>query len=161
MKKFLTILFLFPLVAGAQTLMIDDDKIQYKGKIKTTSTIPPGQALRSIDMKDLRVFEVKEREHEVEALAGVRINSPYPIIRQFNFRLRLQADDGGYAYTITDGLLVEEERGGKKKEMNADDLMDKMEDGGVTAIEMEHQMNEADMKIQKMLVLLRKKLGGG
>lgn len=163
MKRMLFFLFLFPLFIQAQTVHLNDKEIEYKdeAKIKELS----GQEIFTRAQKAIKdlvnktgELEIDEDRKELKVNGEIRLSTPYPIIRKAQYSLKLSVKNGGYEYKIDEVSLYEKHRGYKERRIASEDLVDQMEESGVTAIEAEKILNAIDLNLQKLLTLLQNRI---
>ena len=94
MKSWIIILF-FPFFASAQTVHVNDDEVEYKGNIKLQGMSK--EAVWAKAQEALQpIFQISEVEKdagktELEAEGRLRLETPYRIIREVVYRLKLEA----------------------------------------------------------------------
>lgn len=159
--KLILLLLLIPFFTSAQTVHIDDGKIVYKQTVKLKGI--PKETLHERANKAL-LENVKGNENEInmdkndsgrlESKGKIRLHSPYHIIRTVHYTITVNIDEGEYKYKIDSVYIKQKERGGKTKLIPSEDLLKDMDVTGVVAIDTERQLNEIDMKFQKLIYML-------
>jgi hypothetical protein len=154
--------FLLPAMSLAQTVPVSEEKIVYKGKIKIPEN-SPGNAydlaksllLNVMNANPDSLKEVKQ-ESVITGSANIRLSSPYYLINQVHYKIKLQAKDNVIGYEIGDIELKLRERGKKPKTISSADLLKGIQENGKVATQAEKYLNEIDMNIQKLIAQMKK-----
>jgi hypothetical protein len=88
----------------------------------------------------------------------MRLSTPYPIIRNICYTLKISVKDGSYHYKIEDVSIWEKHRGDDAHLISSKDIVDQLDESGTPAIEAEHTLNAIDLNLQKLLTLIRNKI---
>lgn len=160
MKALFIILFL-PLYTLAQTVHINDDKIEYKGKIKTTVSTNAaliGKAQQVISSLENIKMGNETASGKVKGECSIRLNTPYPLIRNVYYTLELSPTDEGLEYKIDNVYMIEQQRGEEAKTIPSEKILEQLEETGPIASHTEKLLNEIDMKLQKVIAELNNKI---
>ena len=155
---------LMPFVSLAQTIHFDHKNIVYKGAVATPG-IQDGallsrlqEAVAAVHNDKRTKAEITSSHHNIVAVGETKLNSPFHILRKVHYTLKLHPAESGYAYHIDSVSVSEKRRGGKPETKHAKELLKGIEDTGTVAIETEKLLNEIDMRFQKLLALLAKRM---
>ncbi len=158
--KLFFLLIVLPVLSFSQTVHVDDDEVEYKGEEKVSGV--SGSEISSrlatvLSSLDLKGIELVKNSTDGETYTGkIRLTTPYEIIRAMSFKMKLESSEGKYSYKIDNVQLSERLRGEEAKKTSSEDMIDTLEEAGKTASEMEKILNEFDMRIQQLLVFIRK-----
>lgn len=158
MKSWIIILF-FPFFASAQTVHVNDDEVEYKGNIKLQGMSK--EAVWAKAQEALQpIFQISEVEKdagktELEAEGRLRLETPYRIIREVVYRLKLEAKNEELEYKIDKVYLQETQRGYETKTTPSKDLIEALEEGGAVVKETEKILNETDMRLHEIFARLK------
>jgi hypothetical protein len=158
------ILFLLvPAVTSGQTIHIDSNKIVYKGTVKLDAVnkeelfARAKNALFNNVKEDSIVTDNKEKGI-IAAKGSIKLASPYPIIKKLEYILELSVHDGKYEYRVDSVHIKQVERGGKTTIIYSEELLkglDLTASGFVPGYgDVEKQVNEIDMNLQKLIALV-------
>lgn len=165
MKWFVIIILLSPVFLSAQTVHLNDKKIEYKGEVKLKELSQADifnrakTAVQNIVKPDVDI-SVNQDKKELKTIGVIRLPGTYPIIRNLSYSLKLSAKSGGYEYKIEDVSLLEKHRGDKGRFLSSKDLVDLLDETGPPAVEAEHVLNTIDLHLQKILRLIENKMKG-
>ena len=159
-----TIFFLLiPVVSFGQTIHIDSNRIVYKGTVKLDAVnkdelyARAGNAIFNNVREDSMVSDNKEKGM-IAAKGSIKLASPYHLIKKVEYILELRVDDGKYEYRIDSVSIKQVERGGKTTMIYAEELLkglDLTASGFVPGYgDVEKQVNEIDMNLQKLIALV-------
>lgn len=158
--KILIIILFFPFLATAQTVHVKDGEVEYKGSMRAKGLAKEAVWKKSQDaLKNL--FEIPQAEDveiektKLEAQGRFRLKTPYRLIREVEYRLKLEAKNEELEYKIDKVYLHETQRGYVTKSISSKDLIDALEEGGVVVRETEKILNEMDMRFQEIFARLR------
>ncbi|MGV3529654.1 MAG: hypothetical protein ACO1OO_12215 [Flavisolibacter sp.] len=158
MKSWIIILF-FPFFATAQTVHVNDDEVEYKGNIKLQGMSK--EAVWAKAQEALQpIFQISAAEKdadktELEAEGRLRLETPYRIIREVVYRLKLEAKNEELEYKIDKVYLQETQRGYETKNTPSKDLIEALEEGGAVVKETEKILNETDMRLHEIFARLK------
>ena len=163
--KLILLLLLIPFFSYAQTVHIEKGKIEYQGTAKlkgisqeTLYERAKNALLKHVNAdKDENNIDTNEKG-TLKSNGKIRLSSPYSIIRTVHYTITINIDDGEYKYKIDSVFIKQKERGGKTKVIPSEDLVKDMETSGNVAIDAEKQLNEIDMKFQKLIFLINSTL---
>lgn len=146
--------------AISQTVHVDSGRIVYRNTVKVASM---GQAeLFSRAQKAIAdhvtqqpaFIKIDSINKEILAQGSIRLRSPYHLIKTVEYKIELAVHDGSYQYWIDSVYLKEEERGGKSKMTSSSKLLKGMDVSGPESSQMEKQLNEIDLNLQKLIELM-------
>jgi hypothetical protein len=162
MKHLILCLF-FPLFLFGQTGHHDEEKILYKDTVKLAENRGDVfnrllQVFPNVAGKLADSIRIVEKDDELEALASIRLKSPYAIIKKLHFTMTLHPVANGYAYTVDSVFVTEKRRGWKEKKKDSKEMIEALEETGNAAIELEILLNEIDLRIQQLLTILEKEM---
>ena len=157
--KCLFIFLLIPFIANCQTVHLEDERIAYKGGIKSdkASFEKLNQAIHAVlDHKGNKAvsFVQDTASGAIIASARMKLKSTQSVINNLHYTITVTQEKSGYKYTIDSVYLVSEERGVGTKKIPSEELVEGMETTGPVASQTEKILNEIDMKFQKVLDLL-------
>ena len=159
--KHVFFLLLIPMITSGQTVHIDSGRIVYKGTIKLDSVNKDELYARAKNVflsnisgtRLVMITEDNEKEM-ISAKGSMSLVSPFSIIKKVEFILELSIDDGSYKYRVDSVYIDEMERGGKSNKISSGELLKGMGvSGGVAAVS-EKELNEIDMKFEKLIDLV-------
>lgn len=162
--KILLLILLLPTFSLAQTIHYDDDKIMYEGTIPVTGQTANAVASRLQNSlltalkKSKAKGDIKTTSNKAETNAEIKLISPYHIIRKLHFTTQVKATDNGYAYQIDSVYLTEKRRGVSEKTISSKELLEGLEKTGMGGTESEKLLNEIDMRLQKLIAILRREI---
>ena len=159
--KLILLLLLIPFFASAQTVHIEKGKIEYQGTVKVKGISKETLYDRAKNAL-LKYVTANKDENKIDTIekgtlksnAKIRLSSPYSIIRTVHYTITINIDDGEYKYKIDSVFIKHKERGGKTKVIPSEDLVKDMETSGNVAIDAEKQLNEIDMRFQKLIFMV-------
>ena len=180
--KFFLALYLLPLFSASQTVHVKDGSILYEGKENVTgvsateisrriqnilpSLVDYKASSRSSPKKKAtstqgQLFEnsIQSANLTVTARGELILKTPYNIIRSVNYSIELRAIENGYEYLIDSVSFTEQKRGEKPGTKSSKEVLDNMGEQGAIVSETEKLLNEADMRFQKLLALIRSGIG--
>ena len=91
----------------------------------------------------------------ISATGSIKLVSPYHIIKTVDYIFELSVDDGKYEYRIDSVYVKEVERGGKAAKISSEELLKAMNVNGPASSTAEEQLNEIDMKFQRLIALFK------
>jgi hypothetical protein len=97
----------------------------------------------------------------IKAKGQFRLITPHPIVRTVDYIITLKPNNEGYEYSIDSVRMKEKKRGFGTVTKSSKEILEKIEDFGKEAEQAERILNETDMRIQQLLVLLRKGINTG
>jgi pyruvate kinase len=159
--KHVFILLLVPMITSGQTVHIDSGRIVYKGTIKLDSVNKDelyarakNVFLSNISGTRLVMITGDNEKEMISAKGTMGLASPFSVIKKVEFILELSIDDGNYKYRIDSVYIKEMERGGKENKMSSGELLNGMGVSGAVAAASEKELNEIDMKFEKLIDLV-------
>ncbi|MDB5196505.1 MAG: hypothetical protein JWP88_876 [Flaviaesturariibacter sp.] len=163
--KYLLLSFLvfFSALADAQTTHIEKGEIVYKGGVEVKGA---DQAILFDRIQKAVPSIFKSKEMPLVSKASLTTNgvltlaSPYTVIKTIRYRFSIKTEKERYSYVLDSVFLVVKERGGKTTTVSSADLYKGMEESGAVSLQTEAVLNEIDMRIQRLLALLRRETGG-
>lgn len=156
--KFLFIFLIWPAFSIGQTVHIKDKEIFYEGKEKVEglSTAEIFSRIQKLLPDLVNNYQEEEKsENSIKAKGQLRLQTPYNIIRKVSYVINVKATDKGYEYVIDSVFYYERERGRKATTRSSEDVLDGISETGKVVGETEKILNETDMRLQKLLALLR------
>ena len=162
--KVLLIALLLPVLSAGQTIHFEKKDILYKGNVKTAGTTATDL---SANLSNAVQIAAKETKAKIDQQAGgqmlvaqgmVRMNAPFRIIRNVHFTLTLHPQGSGYDYRIDSVYITEKRRAGRETTRSSKELLEGIEDTGLKAIETERLLNEIDMRLQKVLAIIKRQM---
>lgn len=163
MKLVFIFISFLPLWLAAQTVHLDDKKIEYKGEVKLegisqTEIFNHAKSVLQNVVRPVTGVVINEQEKELKTIGVIRLSTSYPIIRNLCYTLKFSAKKDGYHYEIEDVSLWEKHRGEEGHFISPKDIVDKLDDPGVSTVEAEHTLNAIDLNLQKIVTLLKNKM---
>jgi len=154
-------LLLIPMITSGQTVHIDSGRIVYKGTIKLDSVNKDELYARAKNVflsnisgtRLVMISEDNEKEM-ISAKGSMSLVSLFSIIKKVEFILELSIDDGNYNYRVDSVYIDEMERGGKRNKISSGELLKGMGVSGSVAAASEKELNEIDMKFEKLIDLV-------
>ena len=163
LKSILILILLFPAISVGQTIHVNKEKqtILYSGQLEW-----PGLSKQAIYNKAKSILlnyvnsntdslQEKKDKKELATTASIRLTSPYHLIKQLTYRVKLQPTEESIKYEIDDIRLTIRERGKKAKVYSAQELLKGMEESGPMGMRTEKQLNEIDMHLQKLVAIMQ------
>ena len=154
-------LLLIPVVTNGQTVHVDEDRIVYKGTVKLENvnkeimySRAKNAILNNVKGSKKGIVEDNKEKEKIAANGSIKLSSPHHIIKTVEYILELLVEDGKYKYRIDSVYIKQVERGGKRNKISSEELLKGMEVTGSTSANTEKQLNEIDMKFQKLLALV-------
>lgn len=154
-------IFLNAFVQG-QTVHIENDRIVYKGKVSVANASKRevyerakeaiGNHVRTVEF----AMEDNKEEGTITVFGTIKLTTPYHLKRTVGYMLQLSIDDHGYQYRIDSVYMKQVERGGNTIRLSSEELFKGIEATGPESIDAEKQLNEIDMKFQKILALINR-----
>jgi hypothetical protein len=151
--KILWLILFLPVLSFGQTVHSGDDNVKYKGKI-TARAADISNQVAALKIKNVHLENNSAKPGTWQG--RIRLTTPYQLIRQMYFEMRIETSGEGSEYVLDNFYLNEEPRKGKKKLVPSKDLLGAMEEGGQKAIETERILNETDMKVQELIAKLKR-----
>lgn len=158
--KWLLLLLYFPYASFAQTIHFEKDEILYKGSVSLPG-VPASEvaarfepAIAASMEGEIVGIQFPPGENTLVAEGAIALTTPFHIIRKVHFTLRLTANEAGYTYRVDSVAVTERRRGSKLKITSAKELLEGMEDTGVSGTANERLLNEIDLRLQKLLTVL-------
>jgi hypothetical protein len=140
---------------------VDEDRIVYKGTVKLEQvnkedmySRAKNAILNNVKGSKKGIVEDNKEKEKIAANGSIKLSSPYHIIKTVDYILELLVEDGKYKYRIDSVYIKQAERGGKRNKISSEELLKGMEVTGSTSANTEKQLNEIDMKFQKLLALV-------
>ena len=162
LRYILLLIFLLPAISLAQTVPVAEEKVLYKGKIEIRAT-SMGNAYSQAKSLLLNVMNanpdsLKEIKQEgvLTSTANIRLVSPYHLIKEFTYKVKMHAKENVIGYEISDIELKVHERGGKSKTISSAELLKGIQENGKVAMQAEKHLNEIDMNIQKVIAKMKR-----
>jgi len=159
MKYLILLLWLLPFFTQAQTAHIDDGRVAYRERITVNGVNRQelyrraGAALSSLNLK---ADSTDEQSGLLVVRDRMRLTGMHSLRNFMSYELRLQVEDGAYEYRIDSIVWITDPRGEELIVTPSKKLVDNMEVTGPTAAKTEKQLNEIDMRLQKLIALLNK-----
>lgn len=156
--KFFFALLLLPLFSASQTVHVKDGSILYEGKEKVTGVSAPEMSKRIQNILPTLVDNYKidkQSINGVRARGDIKLKTPFNIIRTVHYSVELKAIEDGYEYLIDSVSFTEQKRGEKPSPKSSKEVLDNMGEQGAIVGETEKILNEADMRFQRLLALVR------
>lgn len=165
MKLVFILVMFFPFWLAAQTVHLKDKKIEYKGDVKLegmseTEIFARAKTVLKEVVHPITDIAVNEEKKELKTIGVIRLPTPYPIIRNLCYTLKFSAKKDGYSYTIEDVSFWEKHRGEEGHFISPKEIVEKMDDPGITTVEAEHTLNAIDLNLQKIVTLIKNKMKG-
>ena len=160
--KFFFALFLLPLFSASQTVHVKDGSILYEGKEKVAgvSASEISKKIQNILPSLVDNYKIdKQSANAVRARGELSLKTPFNIIRTVHYSVELRAIENGYEYLIDSVSFTEQKRGEKSSTKSSKEVLDNMGEQGAVVGETEKLLNEADMRFQKLLALVRSGIG--
>jgi hypothetical protein len=161
MKWFL-ILLLIPCSSICQTVHMEDEKIVYKGSLKTNLAF---DQLKQVIEKTMQSTGNKEVSWTSDSLANemtinaeTKLKGDQSVINNLQYRIRFKLKNDAYEYKIDSVVLRQKERGYKTTLISSKELIKELDNTGTVATLVEKQLNEIDMRFQQLLDVLRNDL---
>ena len=154
---------MIPTVTFGQTIHIDSNRIVYKGTVKLDAVNKDELYARARNamfnnVKEDSIVTDNKEKGMISAKGSIKLASPYHIIKKVEYILELTVEDGKYEYRIDSVSIKQAERGGKTTRIYADELLkglDLTASGFVPRYgDVEKQVNEIDMNLQKLIALV-------
>jgi hypothetical protein len=158
MKWFL-ILLLIPCSCIGQTVHMEDERIVYKGLLKTNvafEQLKPviEKAMQSTRNKNL-LWTDDSLANEITIKAEMKLKSDPSVVNYLQYKISFNHKDDGYEYKIDSVSLQQKERGYDTKLISSKELIKELDNTGTVATLIEKQLNEMDMRFQQLLDVLR------
>ena len=161
--KILFILLFVPLYSLCQTVHVKDDRIFYEGKEKIegiTSSEIMSRLQQAIQTAETNYKKAETTDGMLKAEGQFRLKTAHQLIRTVTYLLTIKPTNDGYEYTVDSVSMTEKKRGISTTKKPSKEILERMEDYGKEAENTERILNEIDLRIQHMLVLLRKTAAG-
>lgn len=168
MKSFFILLFL-PFISFSQTIHRDDDDILYKGNVNIVGLAMPEltarlqNALQIASDESNASMSSQLASNEIVSAGEIKLNSTYHVKLTLLFNLRITPSENGYQYRIDSVKVREMKRYSRTTIKPSKELLEGIEETGLTAIEAERLLNEIDLRLQKLLTILEReaRIGNG
>ncbi|HMK26349.1 MAG TPA: DUF4468 domain-containing protein [Chitinophagaceae bacterium] len=161
--KRVILFLLIPAGTSGQTIHIDSNRILYKGTVKLDAVnkeelfVRARNAIFNNVKEDSMVTDNKEKGI-IAAKGSIKLASPYPIIKELEYILELAVNNGKYEYRVDSVHIKKIERGGETTIIYSEELLkglDLTASGFVPGYgDVEKQVNEIDMNLQKLIALV-------
>lgn len=158
--KALFILLLIPVLSIGQTVPVKDKKIVYEGKEKMAgvSASEIFNRIQAVLPTIVNKYQLEEQSgSSIKARGELKLKTSYDLVRTASYSIKVDATKNGYEYLIDSVSFTEHERGEKAITKSSKEVFADMEETGKTAEDTERILNEADMRFQKLLDLLKSK----
>jgi hypothetical protein len=161
MKWFL-ILLLIPYSSICQTVHMEDERIVYKGFLKTSLAF---DQLKQVIEKTMQSTGNKmvawtndSLTNEMTINAGMKLKGDQSVINHLQYSILFKQKNDGYEYRIDSVVLRQKERGYKITLISSEQLIKELDNTGIVATRIEKQLNEIDMRFQQLLDVLHNDL---
>jgi Domain of unknown function (DUF4468) with TBP-like fold len=161
--RFVIFLLLIPVFAQCQTVHLEKGRIAYNASVKIEGITKKEiyERAKQAMLKNIKgVDEEKELENnekdEIIMAGEMRLSSSHDKIKTLQYIMKISVKDDGYKYEIDSVYIKETQRGEKTIKISSEELVNGMESSGNVAIDTEKQLNEIDMRIQKLLHLIER-----
>jgi hypothetical protein len=160
--KWLLILLLIPYSSICQTVHMEDERIVYKGLLKTSvpfEQLKPviEKAMQSTGNKNL-LWSNDSLTNEIAINVAMKLKGDPSIDNDLKYQISFRRKDDGYEYKIDSVSLRQKERGYDTKLISSEELIKALDNTGTVATLIEKQLNEMDMRFQQLLDVLRNNL---
>jgi hypothetical protein len=161
--KILLFCLLLPVLSLGQTIHIKEDKIVYEGKEKMASPALDifNRAENALPKIVDNFHQDKISDHSIQGRGELKLTTPHHLIRTVTYSIKINTIDSGYEYLIDSVSFREQERGGKAVTKPSEEVLKDMEETGKIVGDTEKILNETDMRIQKLLAILKKEINQG
>jgi len=162
--KALFIAVMFPVAVLGQTVHHQKNEIIYKGDVKlaSLSTKDPmaslSNAVHVAGVEARAQFDSTSSGKVLATKGTIGLNAPFRIIRNLHFTLTVSPQTAGYNYQVDSVFVTEKRRGGNETVKKSKELLDGIEDTGLRAVEAEKVLNEIDMRLQKLLAVMKREM---
>jgi hypothetical protein len=162
--KQIVFFLLIPAVTFGQTVHVDSNRIVYKGTVKLDSVNKEelfARARRAIlnNVKEDSIVTDNGEKGIISAKGSIKLLSPFHILKKVEYILELSVGDGVYEYRIDSVHIKQVERGGQTTMIYSQELLiglDVTVSGFVPGSgNVEKQLNEIDMNLQKLIALVK------
>lgn len=158
MKQFLLFLCLFPLAALSQTVHIADGRVVYRERV-TEKGLSKDELYRRAQaaVKELVGGTTAEDMPDGRLVtdAKMKLSSSHSLRNRLRYQLTIDVSEGSYEYRIDSVAWITDARGKELVTTSSKKLVSNMEITGPTAARTEKQLNEIDMRLQKLIALLK------
>lgn len=162
MKQLLLFLYLLPLAALSQTAHIADERVVYRERVSEKGVSKEELYRRAQSaVKELVSGTTTEEMANGRLVtdAKMKLSSSHSLRNRMRYQLTIDVMDGGYEYHIDSVSWITDARGKELVTTSSKKLVSNMEITGPTAARTEKQLNEIDMRLQKLIALLKKEMG--
>jgi hypothetical protein len=166
MKLIFYLFNILPFYAAAQTAHIRDKELDYRGTFSPDTVNAKEQMeqglrhIRSLGGQ-YRVDTVEwKNAHELQIKAQIVLPGPYADRRWAHYVLDLGTGKDGLTYHLHKLVIWQQVPGRPLQQISSKELVEGLESSGNPAIRTEQQLNEIDMKIQRVLAALKEGQGG-
>jgi hypothetical protein len=156
--KILILLLALPLGSIGQTVHVKYERIVYEGKekINSSSASEIFKRIHQTVPSLVSSYQVTEQSsNTIKADGKFKLNSDYNIVRTVSYNIQLKATEGGYSYVIDSVKFTERNRGEKETTKSSQEILKNMDEAGKIVGDTEKILNETDLRIQKLLELLK------
>ena len=160
-QKILILGCCFSVSLAAQTVHVDSGRIFYHNTVAVDNIsqvqlfFRAQKAIADYVTQQPSLIKTDAINNELTAQGVIRLRSPYHLVKDLLYTIKLSVQDGVYQYQIDSVYLNEQERGGKSKLIFSEQLLKGMDVSGEASWIMEEQLNEIDMNLQKLLALVK------
>jgi len=160
--KRLIVLLLAPIFSYSQTIHRDKDEILYKGNVnmvglqKSEMIARLQHAVQIAAEESHAEVETKPTGNNLVSVGEMKLTSPYHIKLSLLFNLHVTPTGNGYQYRIDSVKVREMKRYSRTTIKSSKDLLEGIEETGLTAIAAEKLLNEIDLRLQKLLTILER-----
>lgn len=157
--KWVLFFLLIPYSSIGQTVHMEDEKIVYKGSLKTSIDF---EQLRQVVEKAMQNTGNKNLEWTGDSLSNemslhpeMKMKADPRVINHLQYKISFKKKDDGYEYKIDSVFIRQKERGYKTKLISSEQLIKELDNTGPVATQTEKQLNEIDMRFQQLFDFLR------
>jgi hypothetical protein len=158
MKYFAILLFFLPFFAAAQTVHVEDERVVYRERITVNGAGLDHLFRRAHETMNALTGSsgIKEEKDKLTSKGVIRLSSTHSLRNRLRYQLSIEVHEDSYEYRIDSVAWVTDARGKKLVITPSEKLVADMEITGPTAARTEKQLNEMDMRLQKLIVQLKK-----
>ena len=157
--KWLLILLFIPFSSFCQTVHLDEDKIVYKGSVKTSASFNEMQqaVAKAIGQAKSKIisWQTDSSSNEITADAEMKLKSDRAMLNSMRYVFKIALKEGFYHYKIDSVYVLSKEIGYETTTITSKELVEKLDDTGPVASAAEKQLNEIDMRFEQLTDLLK------
>jgi hypothetical protein len=157
--KWLLILLFIPFSPFCQTVHLDEDKIVYKGSVKTSASFNEVQEAveKAIGQTKSKIisWQIDSSTNEITVNAEMKLKSDRTMLNSMRYMVKSTLKEGDYHYKIDSVYVLNKEIGYRTTTITSKELIKKLDDTGPIASEAEKQLNEIDMRFEQLTELLK------